>query len=289
MLYSPLARIIIFALLMVLFTIAIYALFRQVGWNAKQAPEIHSSLADFAVRALAPLIAYLILVNLLERRPMTELAARKIIPGGLAGVAGGLLMVSVTVGVMTLLGSYHVTGFNPNMHWLGVLTWVGLGAAIGEELVFRGVLFRIVEEGLGSWWALALSALLFGAIHLGNQGASLWSGFAIAADAGLMLGLLYHVTRSLPVCMGFHAAWNFFEGPFYGTPVSGFKADGWLVASLSGPDWLTGGEFGLDSSIVTVMVCSLISVGLFIVALRRGSLVPYRPRPKMESGSLSTV
>ena len=276
-LYSPLARILIFVLMMVVLTIAMYALFRQVGWTAKDAAPIKNGLMELVVRALAPLFAYLLLVKLIERRPIAELSPAKWIPGALAGIAAGLLMVSATVGILALLGSYHVIGLNPEMNWLGLLTLVGLGAAIGEEVMFRGALFRIVEEGLGSWWALALSALFFGAIHFGNQGATLWSSVAIAVDAGLMLGLLYHVTRSLPICMGLHAAWNFFQGPFYGTPVSGFKADGWLVSTLSGSSWLTGGEFGLEGSVVMVGVCSLITLGLLSIALRRGSLVPCRP------------
>ena len=277
MLYSPFARILIFALMMVVLTIALYTPFREIGWTAKDAAATKSGLVEFVVRALAPLIAYLLLVRLIERRSIAELAPGKLIPGGLMGISAGLTMVSATVGILALLDSYHVIGFNSGMNWLGMLTLVGLGAAIGEEVMFRGVLFRIVEEGLGSWWALALSALFFGAIHFGNQGATFWSSIAIAVDAGLMLGLLYHVTRSLPVCMGLHAAWNFFQGPFYGTPVSGFKAEGWLVSTLSGPDWLTGGEFGLEGSVVMVAVCSLITLGLLIVALRRGSLVPCRP------------
>lgn len=91
----------------------------------------------------------------------------------------------------------------------------GLGAGIGEEILFRGVLFRIVEEGLGTWAALLVSALFFGAVHLGNPGATLWSSATIAIEAGLLFGLLYHVTRSLYLCMGVHAAWNFMQGTVY--------------------------------------------------------------------------
>ena len=277
MLYSPLARILIFVLMMVALTVALYTPFRELGWTAKDASATKSGVVELLVRALAPLIAYVLLVRLVERRRIAELALGKVIPDGLVGIAAGLMMVSATVGILALLGSYHIMGFNPDMNWLGLLTLVGLGAAIGEEIMFRGVLFRIVEEGLGTWWALVLSALFFGAIHFGNQGATIWSSIAIAVDAGLMLGLLYHVTRSLSLCMGLHAAWNFFQGPFYGIPVSGFKADGWLLSTLSGPDWLTGGEFGLEGSVVMVAVCSLVTLGLLIIALRRGSLVACPP------------
>lgn len=275
--YSPLARIVIFVLPMLVLLFATGTLVHKLGWTADGPTTTSFGMADLLVRALPALIAHLLLVRLLERRRVDELAPGKWMPGGLAGIAVGLLMVSAVVGVLGMLGSYQVTGFNPHMNWLGTLTLTGLGAAIGEEIMFRGVLFRIVEEGLGTWWALAVSALFFGAIHLPNAGATVWSSAAIAIDAGLLFGLLYHVTRSLPACIGLHAAWNFAQGTVYGVTVSGNKADGWLVSTLRGPDWLTGGEFGLEASVVMVAVSGLFAFGLLMIALRRGSLVPCKP------------
>jgi membrane protease YdiL (CAAX protease family) len=131
---------------------------------------------------------------------------------------------------------------------------------------------------MGTWAALIISALFFGAVHLGNPGATLWSSLAIAIEAGLLFGLLYHVTRSLPLCMGLHAAWNFTQGTIYGIPVSGTDADGWLVSTRSGPDWLSGGVFGAEASVVALALCSLCTVGLLVMALRRGSIIPLRSR-----------
>lgn len=184
------------------------------------------------------------------------------------------MLFSAVVGVLYLLGSYRVTGTNPYAQWLPALLMAGLGAGIGEEIICRGVLFRIVEEGLGSWWALLVSALFFGAVHIGNPGATLWSSAAIAIEAGLLFGMLYHVTRSLPACMGLHAAWNFAQGTIYGIPVSGTRADGWLVSARSGPDWLSGGAFGAEASVIALALCSLCTIGLLVVARRRGSIVP---------------
>jgi len=140
------------------------------------------------------------------------------------------------------------------------------------------VLFRIVEEGLGSWWALVISALFFGASHIANPGATLWSSAAIAIEAGLLFGMIYHLTRSLSLCMGLHAAWNFAQGTIYGIPVSGTRADGWLVSTRSGPDWLSGGVFGAEASVVALTLCSLCTAGLLVVVVRRGSIVPFRFR-----------
>ena len=277
LLFSPLARIAIFVAWFVGFMVVAQFGFLALGWG-KGAPILQRDLAQFVARALVPLAAYLILVKAIERRPLGELAPRSLVPQGLLGVLIGLALFSAVVAVLWLAGSYEATGTNPGAPWLGALLVVGLGAGIGEEIMFRGVLFRIVEEGLGTWWALAISALLFGALHIANPGATLWSSAAIAIEAGLLFGLLYHVTRSLAICMGVHAAWNFAQGTIYGIPVSGARADGWLVSTRSGPDWLSGGVFGAEASVVALGLCTLCSLGLLVVALRRGSIVPPRWR-----------
>jgi membrane protease YdiL (CAAX protease family) len=275
--FSPLARLAIFALLFMAFSFAVGALVHALGWGGKQASALDHALAQLLMRAVPALLAYLLLVKGVERRPINELAPRRLLPDGTTGALAGLLLFSAVIGVLYLLGSYHVIGFNPHADWLPALLMVGLGAGIGEEIITRGALFRIVEEGLGTWAALIVSALFFGAAHIANPGATVWSSAAIAIEAGLLFGMLYHVTRSLPVCMGLHAAWNFAQGTIYGVPVSGVKADGWLVSTRTGPDWLSGGVFGAEASVVALGLCTLCTIGLVIVAVRRGSIVPCMP------------
>jgi uncharacterized protein len=138
------------------------------------------------------------------------------------------------------------------------------------------VIFRIVEEGLGTWWALLISALFFGGAHIFNPGATLWSSAAIAIEAGLLLAMIYHVTRSLWACIGLHAGWNIMQGTVYGIPVSGGASKGWLISNRTGPDWLSGGVFGAEASVVALLACSLVTLALLVVALRRSSIVPPR-------------
>jgi membrane protease YdiL (CAAX protease family) len=287
LLFSPLARIVIFVLLFMALSFALGALLRPLGWLGKDAPATLHALAQFLMRAVPALLAYLLLVRFVERRAVTELAPRRLLPDGALGTLAGLLLFSAVVGILYLLGSYHVTGTNPDAPWVPALLMVGLGAGIGEEIICRGVLFRIVEEGLGSWWALVISALFFGAAHIANPGATLWSSAAIAIEAGLLLGMIYHVTRSLSLCMGLHAAWNFAQGTIYGIPVSGTPANGWLVSTRSGPDWLSGGVFGAEASVIALSVSLLCSLALLAVALRRGSIVPFRPHARREQALAS--
>jgi uncharacterized protein len=283
--YSPVARIVIFALLagfaLALLSLAAAAL----GLDMKDAPRVARRLAYFA-RQLVPFLgAYLFLVYVIERRRPDELAWSKVVPHGLAGIAAGVLFISSVVGVLWLAGSYRVTGTNPGVDWVKPLLLAGLGTAIAEEIVFRGVLFRITEEGLGTWPALAISALLFGGVHMMNPGATAWSSFAIAVEAGLLLGLAYHVTRSLPLVMGVHMAWNFTQGTVYGIPVSGSSDPGFLASERLGPEWLSGGAFGAEASVVAVAISLVASAALLVHARRTGSIVVRgrRSRRIMES------
>jgi uncharacterized protein len=283
--YSPVARIMIFALLASVVLALLSVLAAALGLDTKDAPRVLRRIAFF-VRQLVPFLgAYLFLVYVVERRRPAELAWSKVLPHGLIGIAAGVLFISSVVGVLSLAGSYEVIGTNPDVDWVKPLLLAGLGTAIAEEIVFRGVLFRITEEGLGTWPALAISALLFGGVHMMNPGATAWSSFAIAVEAGLLLGLAYHVTRSLPLVMGIHMAWNFTQGTVYGIPVSGSADPGFLVSARPGPDWLSGGVFGAEASVVAVAISLVASAALLAHARRSGTIVVrgWRSRRIIES------
>jgi membrane protease YdiL (CAAX protease family) len=274
LLYSPLARIVIFALVTSCLAFVAQLAFIALGWSAKAAP-LHLRATGFFLSLVLPTLgAYLFLVLGIERRRPAELAWRKLLPHGLMGMALGALLISAVVGVLWLASSYQVVAINPDPPWLVSLLVGGLGSAIAEELVFRGILFRVAEEGLGTWAALATSALVVGLLHIANRGATNWSWVAIAIEAGLLLGLVYHAFRSLPLCMGVHLGWNFVQGTVYGIPISGARIEGWLVSTRTGPDWLSGGSFGAEASVVTVGLSLLCSLALLALALRRQTLVP---------------
>lgn len=273
-LFSPLARIVWFALLMAACGALVLLAASLAGWSGKAAPPPYRALGRLALQVVPALLAYLIVVRGIERRRLRELAWRDLPAYGAGGLLLGFGVISIAVGVLWLAGSYHVIGTNAHVDWAGGLLVAGVGAGVGEEIVTRGVLFRMLEEGLGTWWALLASAAFFGAMHLGNPGASTWSSVAIMIEAGLLLALVYQVTRSLWASIGLHLAWNVAEGTLYGVAVSGNDARGWLRSTLTGPDWLTGGAFGMEASVVTVMVCLVPSTVLLAIALRRGSIVP---------------
>jgi membrane protease YdiL (CAAX protease family) len=185
--------------------------------------------------------------------------------------------LTATITVIALFGGYDTEG---GASVGGALTVLGLMAAIAvtEELLFRGVVFRLVEELTGTWGALLISTLLFGALHLVNPDATVWGALAIAVEAGLMLGAAYAATRTLWLPIGLHFGWNFAESGIFGTTVSGSDGtpEGLFHGELSGPSVLTGGSFGPEASIVAVLVCAIPTIVFLRVAKRRGRLYTRR-------------
>lgn len=196
------------------------------------------------------------------------------------GVALGALLFSAVVLTLALGGCYRAIALHPS--W-GIATAVllFLPSAALEELLFRGVLFRLVEESAGTWIALAVSAALFGAAHAFNPGATWLSSVAIALEAGVLLGATFVLTRNLWLPIGLHFAWNFCEGPIFGTQISGRTLSVDLVsARLVGPQWLTGGAFGPEAGVAALGICTIAAAIVLLYAQRQGRLVPLRrPRP----------
>jgi hypothetical protein len=158
--------------------------------------------------------------------------------------------------------------------WLALAS--SLVTGVFEELLFRGVLFRLVEDSWGSYAALAVSSLFFGAAHLFNPNATWLSAVAIMVEAGIFLGAAYMLTRRLWLPIGIHAGWNFTEGGVFGAAESGTAPHGWLQSTTSGPAWLSGGDFGPEASVVTVMICGALGLALVLWVASHGGIV--RPR-----------
>jgi hypothetical protein len=143
-----------------------------------------------------------------------------------------------------------------------------------EETLFRGVLLRHLEKLVGTWWALVATAMLFGGLHLANKDATLVGAFSIMVEAGILLGAAYLYTRRLWLAAGMHAAWNFTQAWVFSVPVSGTgQSVGILVTRRAGPEWLTGGDFGLEASLAAVAVATVAGVLLLWKAHQRGGFV----------------
>lgn len=213
---------------------------------------------------VAALLGYAAHVRWLERRPVSEFALRP--RAILLSTAAGALLVSLTTGTLFALGYYSVEDVRGVD---GALTLAGIiwPVAMAEELVFRAILFRIIEEHFGTWAALVLQSLIFAALHLLNiEGDSLTMTLTLIGTltVGTMWTALYVATRNVWICGANHGAWNF-AIVLTGLPLSGleeWRGDVPLQSSYQGPVWLTGGAYGPEASVICILSTLLATTAL---------------------------
>jgi membrane protease YdiL (CAAX protease family) len=252
-----------------------------VNWNAPLTLILGLATAVLALRA------YRWIVGRTEKREVTEVALK-----GAAGALGrgtllGIGLFAAVILNIAFLGDYHAG--RGSFGGAVALFGFSAAAAVTEELIFRGILFRIVEGRFGTWLALIFTSVLFGLSHLFNPHATLWGAIAIAIEAGGMLAAAYAATRTLWLPIGLHFGWNLAEGAIFGTQVSGSNTPvGLLHGTVSGSSLIGGGEFGPEASLYSVLACTIVTIVFLVLARRRGHIVPRR-RPAAATPAATLV
>ncbi len=217
--------------------------------------------------AAAVILGYKAYKRWVERAPDTELPLTGALPELAAGIAIGGALFSVMTGIVWLLGGIEFMGVR-GAGQIWTMLAIAIVSGVVEETLFRGIVLRHLETLVGTWGALAVTSGLFGLLHITNPDATWFSSLAIALEAGILLGAAYLLTRRLWLAIGIHAAWNFTQGWVFSVPVSGGDAPlGLLITRRIGPDWLTGGDFGLEASVIAMLVAT--GAGLWL--LRRAA------------------
>jgi membrane protease YdiL (CAAX protease family) len=232
-----------------------------------------AAIASAAGMVIIGLMLYVGFVRWVEGRPVTELA---LAPAGremALGMLVGAGLYTACVLILMALGIFHIDGLNPVAVMLPAVA-MALSSGFLEELLFRGVLFRIVEEWLGTWASLVVSSLVFGFVHMLNPAGTFMGAAFISIEAGLLLAATYMVTRRLWLGIGFHVSWNYTQSAVFSGIVSGGDTDpGLLRDTIEGPPLLTGGAFGMESSLIAFLLCTTTGIFLLILAVRRGNIV----------------
>ena len=219
--------------------------------------------------------AYVVFVRLTESAPPRSLEISPAVIEFFLGAVSGVALSAASVGILWLIGAYRVVAVIPIAQWATAMVAaipLSISSGVLEELAFRGVVARQIARTFNPLAAIVTSATLFGAVHLLNDNATLAVCIGLAVQAGVLLAIAYLATGRLWVAMGLHFAWNFMQAGIVGGALSGNKTHAIISAATSGPDWLSGGKFGIEGSIVTTAVCALGAVIYYVVANRRGLL-----------------
>ena len=238
--------------------------------QGKTSDAVFSIRSELPVKALLAFFVALAtwIVSRMEKRPLGDYG---IPPRGIFGLRfwegclWGFAMLSAILLVLRVSGHFQIdsVALAGGAVWRYALGWgaVFLAVAVHEEFAFRGYWLFVFAKRLRFWWAALITSLMFGVAHLGNPGENLL-GILQVVVIGLLFCLMIRRTGSLWFALGFHAAWDWAETFFYGTPDSGLLGVGrYLNSSVQGPRWLTGGSAGPEGSViafVVVLLCALL-------------------------------
>jgi membrane protease YdiL (CAAX protease family) len=189
----------------------------------------------------------------------------------------GIFLIEIASGWATIIGIMWTSGDGytfPVSILLILIVFLGVG--IYEELWNRGYMMKNLAEGLnfkplGPRGAILLTAfgtaMIFGLFHATNPGANVISTLALVL-AGMLYATAYVLTGELAIPIGYHIAWNFFEGAVFGFPVSGYPLDAtFLATQVEGPEVWTGGTFGPEAGLLG-MLARVVGILLIVAWVR---------------------
>jgi membrane protease YdiL (CAAX protease family) len=233
------------------------------------------------IQCILAVWCYVLLYRFFEKRRITELGREYFLKNAVPGFLTGLTLQSLIILVLFLTGGYTVSKLNPASFMLPAFT-AALTAGFVAEIIIRGILFRLVEERLGTVITMGIMMLLFAILHLGGNGATLLSVLAVSMQAGFLLSAAYVLTRNLWFPIFLHFAWDFAEPGIFGAINPGNSIDKSLITcQVSGSQILTGGTLGPVNSIQSLLLCLL--AGMIFLGLARRKkyfILPYWEKAK---------
>lgn len=221
------------------------------------------------------LLLFIFWVKVIEKNSLSTLGFVK--KNWLKYLGWGILISLLQMGVIALvyqvggIGTFELNelSLEPILFILGLFPfWLLQGGT--EEVATRGWLLTRIAARTNLPLAIAISSSLFGILHMGNAGVTFLSVLNIILD-GVLAGLLFIYTDSIWLVVAQHGTWNYVQGNLLGFQVSGTGADASIFSFTmgDGPDWLTGGEFGAEGSIITTLVLLLSVVIVYRLGERR--------------------
>ena len=219
----------------------------------------HPIRTDGYAALVGALVATMIMLRSVDRRPWSAIdfsasAARA--KTLLVGWLSGAVPIGLACVVLLVTGLLHFVPSLDNASWLGATlrtTLVLLPAALGEELITRGYLLTVIRESVGTRAAVLGTSIAFGLLHLANPSATAISLFVVIF-AGVFLATVRLALKSLWAAWMAHLAWNWVMAVVLHASVSGIDFESPRYrAVMSGPAWLSGGEWGPEGGLVAAL------------------------------------
>lgn len=260
----PLVRMIIVLFLLYPATLIVNLIRLQINISLDETSALYLGYLLNVCLIVALFFIYRIYTETVENRKAQEFSLNKWLPELGAGALVAFSAISVYLLINWALGYYKIAEFN-SFGNVVFMFFDQLKVGFIEELLFRLIIFKLTEELFGSWTALVIQGVIFGLAHAGNPNATIFTTLALIGAFTFFFGAGYMITRRIWFIFGFHWSWNFFQSGIWGMHNSGKTQPSLITPHIDGPVWITGGEWGAELSLISILI--LFIVGLYFVKL----------------------
>ena len=268
----PLIRILLVVLFLAPFLVLHNTVIANLLAGAHEPTRSLLTYGDSVLSVVVLLALYALYTKWVEKRKAVEISTEQATSEFGIGWLLSFAIVAGTVLLMWILGYYSVEDRGAGKVLVDAFFLFGVGAFL-QVLIFRLILFRLVEEFVGTWIALVLVAAIFAVAHLTNDNGTLWGTVALATT-DVLFAAPFILTRRLWMPWGLHWCWNFTQDGVFGMPNSGVtELPSWITPMVDGPTWITGGSFGIEASLLVVVASFAIGVLLLKMAVARGQIL----------------
>ncbi|HLY69132.1 MAG TPA: CPBP family intramembrane glutamic endopeptidase [Puia sp.] len=233
--------------------------------------ELTKTFIINGTEVILTLLGYIIFFKWYENRKVDELKPSAFWKNATGGFISGFILQSLFILVIYYSGNYSVIDLHPFSFVLQGFIY-GLTAGFVAEILILGVGFRIIEEKLGTVIALSIMVMLFVIMHTSAKDATWLSVSSTVVSAGILLPAVYVYTRSLWFPIFLHFAWDFAEPAIYGGINPSLRIDrSWIESKIAGTAILTGGKFGPQSSLQSLIFCSITAFVFLLLAYKKNN------------------
>lgn len=198
---------------------------------------------------------------------------RKTLLDSLFGFILGSSSILIILGILYLIGMFKIT--STQISWYVLYTVISIFVfAFFEELIFRGILYKLIEEKYGTYISLIITGIVFSLFHLSNNNFNIVSFFGIVIG-GVVLGIMYTYTKQIWLSVFFHFSWNLTQ-VIFGVTLSGedrFSRGAVFTSIREGHELLTGGNFGPENSIFAILLTAVIFTIYLITCIKKEKIV----------------
>ncbi|GLR17503.1 type II CAAX endopeptidase family protein [Portibacter lacus] len=225
------------------------------------------------------LTSYYFLFKFYEKRKITELSRKNLILELFGGFLLGFSILSLVILILYALGYYQVISFSGFSYFLAPFSFLVIAALI-EEIFFRAILYRILENWIGTYIALAIISVLFELPHIFNDNVTILS-VLLGLLFGFAHGIMYTYTGRVWLPFAFHLGWNFAQ-PFYGSNLSGLEDIGAILkGKFEGPELITGSIYGIEDSILSISFLFILCTVFLYLSIKANKIKPFQSKKSL--------